>query len=146
MRIDPILAGIVGGLAAALLLAPFTGTALGKLAEARSARVQYQQALAGSVDAPLVADDQIITDAAALAARIRATAKQGGVLVEAAEARTGRDLATVRLRLSGPEKAVIALADALERGKPLVRFRAWRMDALDGGNVRLGGEAVAVRQ
>jgi hypothetical protein len=146
MKLDPMLAGIAGGLAAALLIAPFTGTALGKLAEARAARVQLQLALAASVDAPLVADDLAVTDSAALATRIRTLAKQGGVLVEAADPHDGRDLARVRLRVSGAEKAVIALADALERGTPLVRLRAWRIDALDGGSIRLAGEAVAVRQ
>lgn len=146
MKVNSLLAGIAGGLAAALILAPFTGTALGKLAEARAARVQLQLSLADSVDAPLVDDDLAIKDAGALASRIRTLAKQGGVLVEATEPRDGRDLATVRLRVSGPEKAVIALADTLERGTPLVRLRAWRIDAIDDDNVRFSGEAVAVRQ
>lgn len=146
-----IVAGLCGGLAAALLLAPATGTALGKLARARQARTQA----AALIEAPprimpLVAAAQRVsaTDEAAaarfVAARVRALAAQGGVLVEQVQLVPARGgLVRVRLRLSGPDKAVVALADRLERDAPLVRMNRWTVMALGKGDVRLEGEAVS---
>ena len=144
MKPSPMTVGVGAGLLAALLLAPFVGSSLGALTAARVELSRLKQPMPRS--APLVASG-LMTDAAALASRIRADAKQGGVLVEEiAERRDGVALIRLRLRLSGPEKAVIALADSLERGSPLVRLRIWRLLPLPGGGVRLVGEAVAVRR
>ncbi|MEI9928423.1 MAG: hypothetical protein WDN44_12910 [Sphingomonas sp.] len=77
-------------------------------------------------------------DTAALDAGIRARARSGGVLVEeiAALPSDGPVIA-VRVRLSGAEKAVLALVDGVERGTPLIRLRAWRLSPTADGGVRL---------
>jgi hypothetical protein len=81
--------------------------------------------------------------AAAMAARIRKLAAGGGVLVEAASrGDAGPGLTRLRVRLSGPANAVIALADSVERDAPLTRFASWRVTALADGGVRLEGELV----
>lgn len=142
-------AGVALGLLAALALAPATGSALGGLAKARAQRAEVAGAIAASKApvAPLVAPGLATPDAAALAGRIRALAKNGGVLAEQVEPAGGSGaLIAVRVRLSGPEKAVVALADALEREAPLVRLRGWRLVPIAGGGLRLSGEAVAVRR
>jgi hypothetical protein len=78
----------------------------------------------------------------AMAVRVRELSRSGGVLVEELRAAPGGPgLATVRLRVSGPEKAVIALADTIEREAPLMRLVRWRIEAIDTG-VRLEGELV----
>jgi hypothetical protein len=82
---------------------------------------------------------------AAMMARLQRLAKAGGVLVEetsALEAPAG--LVALRVRASGAEKAVLALADAFEREQPLMRFRHWSIEPVAGG-VRLAAEAVAVQ-
>lgn len=147
MRPPPLAAGIAAGLAVALLLAPFTSAALERLAAARLAHARAVQARAAPAIRmpPLVAAGLATRDPAALTARIRERAKEGGVLVEEAAALPGAGtLFTVRVRLSGPEKAVVALADSLERDSPMVRLRSWRLAALPDGGVRLTGDAVAV--
>jgi hypothetical protein len=147
MKLSPLGWGIAAGLAAMALLAPIAGNALGDLSVARSERTK----LAAAVAAPetnrtaMVVQGQALSDPAALALRIRELARNGGVLVEEASPPSGTSLIAIRFRISGPEKAVIALADALERETPLVRLRGWKLVAIEGG-VRLTGEAVAVKK
>ena len=149
MKAPPLAIGVGAGLLAAALLAPATGTALGNLAAARAERAALTAQLAGPQGPPpplLVSGLALGGDAASLAANIRERARSGGVLVEAIANASGPDrLVVLQLRLSGPEKAVLALADSLERDAPLVRLRGWRLAGIEGG-VRLTGEAVAVRQ
>lgn len=152
MRVPPTAIGGIAGLAVALLLAPFTGSALGELAAARAEHARLS-ALAARPAAPppLLARglELGVADAAAgraaIMARVRQLSQAGGVLVEemqAAQAPEG--VAALRIRISGAEKAVLALADALERGKPLMRMRTWRIEPIaEGGGVRLIGEVVA---
>lgn len=144
MKLPPIAIGAAAGLAVALLLSPAVGNSLGQLEAARTERERLTRP--PPEPAPLVASG-LMSDAAAVAARIRASAKQGGVLVEEiAERKGGGALVALRLRLSGPEKAVVALADSIERDAPLVRLKAWRLLPLPDGGVRLVAEAVAVRR
>lgn len=66
---------------------------------------------------------------------------------EASVAQAPAGVAALRIRVSGAEKAVIALADALERGRPLMRMRNWRIEPIpEGGGIRLIGEVVAAWQ
>ncbi|MBC9032514.1 hypothetical protein IAG41_08935 [Sphingomonas sp. JC676] len=153
MRFPPLAYGAALGLVLALLIAPFAGTALGKLSVARAER----DALAAAAKAPpgnvaVVAPGLAmpVQDAAAARAsimnRVQALAKAGGVLVEESSAvEVPSGLAMLRIRVSGAEKAVVALADALERGRPLIRLRSWQLVPIPGG-VRLTGEAVAAWQ
>lgn len=138
--------GGVGGLVLALLLAPWTGAALGRLDKARAARDRQAALLAAPVAvAPLLATDQSFakSQVAAIRPRIEGLARAGGVLVEELQpVAEPAPLVGVRLRVSGPEKAVVALADALERELPLLRFRSWRLVPAEGGGVRLAGELV----
>jgi hypothetical protein len=155
MKLPPLVAGGLAGLAAALLLAPFTGTALGELVAARAEHARLA-ALAASPakPPPLLAPGLGLGVAdpaagrAAIMTRVHALAQRGGVLVEeiaAAPAPAG--VVALRLRLSGAEKAVVALTDALEREKPLMRLRCWRIEPIpEGGGVRLIGEVVAAWQ
>ncbi|MES2445509.1 MAG: hypothetical protein V4574_22000 [Pseudomonadota bacterium] len=149
MKLPPLAIGAGAGLVLALLLAPATGTALGKLDAARAERSELTAMLAEPVPppAPLVVSGLPLGgDAALLAANVRERARSGGVLVEEiADVSPAGRLAVLRLRLSGPEKSVVALADSLERDAPMVRLRGWRLAAIAGG-VRLTGEAVAVRR
>ena len=150
MKIPPLVIGAGAGLIVALLLAPATGTALGQLSAARTERDRLTAlAKTPADDAALVAPGLALGVAdqaagrAAIMARVRQLAKAGGVLVEETSAVSAPDaLAAVRIRASGQEKAVLALADARERARPLVRFRGWRVEPIQGG-VRLIGEAVA---
>ncbi len=149
MKVPPLAIGAGAGLLLALLLAPATGAALGKLAAARTDRAMLAAQLAAPQGPPpplVVSGLALEGDGARLAANIRERARSGGVLVEEAADITGPGRVVVlRLRLSGPEKAVLALADSLERDAPLVRLRSWRLMGIAGG-VRLTGEAVAVRR
>lgn len=149
MRLPPLAIGVGAGLLVAVLLAPATGTALGALASARTERATLAAQIAGPQGSPpplLVSGLTLGGDAPSLAANIRERARSGGVLVEAlADASSPGRLVVLRLRLSGPEKAVLALADSLERDAPLVRLRGWRLAGIEGG-VRLTAEAVAVRR
>jgi hypothetical protein len=153
MRIPPLAWGVVSGLVLALLVAPFAGTALGRLATARAQRdAAVAHAATPAPAAAILAPGLGLSERgaaagrAAILARIQVLAKAGGVLVEesgAAKAPPG--LVALRIRVSGAEKAVVALADALERGRPLVRLRSWQVVPIPGG-VRLTGEAVAAWQ
>ena len=149
MKLPPLAIGALAGLVLAALLAPATGTALGKLATVRAdhARIAETLATPEMTNAPLVASGLALQGGGdALIARIRERARGSGLLVEEASVLKGAGLLlTVRFRVSGPEKAVIALADSLEREAPLVRLRTWKLIAIPGG-VRLSGDAVgAVR-
>lgn len=147
MKVPPLGWGIGAGLLAMALLTPLTGSALGGLSSARGEQAKLAAAVAApeTARAPMVVQGQALSDPAALALRIRELARNGGVLVEETAPPSGTALIAVRFRISGPEKAVIALADALERETPLVRLRDWKLVAIDGG-VRLTGEAVAVKK
>lgn len=149
MRLPPLAYGVVLGLVSALLIAPFTGTELGKLSQARAER----DALAAAAQAP-PADIAIMVPGLAIPAkdataaraaimnRLQTLAKASGVLVEETNAvDVPPGLGALRIRVSGAEKAVVALADALERGRPLIRLRGWQLVPIPGG-VRLTGEAV----
>lgn len=147
-----LIAGIVGGVAAVALLAPATGTALGELERARTAVAEARATVRAPVRAvvPLTAANlrapggSEAVAASALADRVRRLAAEGGVLVEqAARAPGGEGLVKLQLRLSGPDKAVVALTDRIEREAPLLRFASWRASALAGGGLRVEGEAVA---
>jgi hypothetical protein len=146
IRIGTVPAGIAAGLAAALLLASSAGTVLGELSEARAANARRGAALA-LPDRPLspLVPPGLTQNAADFVARVRTLAIQNGVLAEEVEPLPAppEGLSVLRVRLSGPEKAVVSLADSLERGTPLVRLRRWRLTALADGGVRLEAEAVA---
>lgn len=150
MKGPPLAYGIGAGLLLALLLAPFTGTALGKLARARAERAALAVAARAPADTEAILAPGLALGAgdaaagrAAILARIQRLARAGGVLVEeSGPVQVAPGLAGLRFRASGPEKAVVALADALERGRPLVRLRSWQIVPIPGG-VRLTGEAVA---
>lgn len=155
MKLPPMVVGGLAGMAVALFLAPATGTALGGLAAARAERARLAALAARPASPPpLLASGlglHVADPAAGRAAimlRIRGLAQSGGVLVEemsAAQAPAG--VVALRIRLSGAEKAVIALVDATERGKPLMRLRNWRVEPIpEGGGVRLIGEVVAAWQ
>jgi hypothetical protein len=138
------------GVIAAIALAFPTADALRDLARARQDRDAARAALAQGRPGPVAAAALALpADGAAdarrrLAARVRADAAQGGVLVEAIAADTAVPdaLAALTLRASGPEKAVVAFADTLERGRRPVRLLAWRMTPAPGG-VRLDARLVA---
>ena len=147
-----LIAGVGGGFLAIALLAPATGTALGQLSRARDAASGAKLV----ANAPAARPEPLTaaglrtpggSEAAAarlLAGHVRRLAAEGGVLVEQASRAQGDEgLVRLRLRLSGPDKAVIALTERIEREAPLARFATWRVMALPGGNVRLEGEAVA---
>ena len=144
--------GAGAGVVLLALLTPVTGRALGELAAARAARLQSAQVAAQPERrVPIVADGLALAapDAAAgraaMMARVQRLGKAGGVLVEETSAIEAPDgLVALRVRVSGAEKAVLALADAFEREQPLMRFRRWSIEPVAGG-VRLSGEAVAVQ-
>lgn len=155
MKVPPLAIGIGAGLLAVLLLAPATGTAIGTLAAVRAERDRLNLvATAPARDTTIVAPGLGLnaqdsgTARAQIVARVQSLAKSGGVLVEETKAAPAPDgLVALRIRVSGAEKAVVALADALEREKPLVRFRTWRLEPLPGGGgVRLIGEALAAQR
>lgn len=149
MKLPPLASGAGAGVLLALALAPATGSALGKLDAARADRAKLTAQLAepqGPQPPLLVSGLPLGGNAELLVANIRERARSGGVLVEdIADVSPAGRLVVLRLRLSGPEKAVLALADSLERDAPLVRLRGWELAGIDGG-VRLTGEAVAVRR
>ncbi|QDX25596.1 hypothetical protein FPZ54_05910 [Sphingomonas suaedae] len=152
MRIGSIAVGLVGGALCWLLLAQPMAESVTRLVSARQTRAN----LAARLEAPPAPQSPIAAAGAALradtrmaatramAARIRTAAAGAGVLVEALSATDpGPGLAGVRVRLSGPDKAVIALVDGIERDAPLIRFREWRATPIADGGVRIEGEMVA---
>jgi hypothetical protein len=148
VKIPALIWGGAIGLAVAALLAPATGAALGELAIARAERDRLATAVKDGPRALL--DDGLTAKAAdrdaanaALIARIRQLAGRGAVLVEdATPIADPAGLARIKVRLSGSEDAVVALADSVERATPIARFASWRIEA-SGGAVRLQGEVVA---
>lgn len=151
MNRPTLIAGVGGGLLAVLLLAPAVGEALGALTRARADRAAVDMSGRTAPGVPPMVRSALRVPATseaeaarAMAARIRSLAAAGGVLVEQADAAGGgAGVARLRLRLSGPDKAVVALADRLDREAPLLRLRQWQVSALAGGGLRLEGEAVA---
>ncbi|RYY29434.1 MAG: hypothetical protein EOP62_00930 [Sphingomonadales bacterium] len=154
MKIPPLAIGAGAGLVAALLLAPATGDALGTLSKLRT-----EHARLAAIAASPPANPQLLTPGleikaadiaaarAAMMQRVQGLAKAGGVLVEETSAvPAAPGLAALRIRISGAEKAVITLADAVERTKPLMRLRRWRLDPVPGGGVRLTGDLVGAWQ
>ncbi len=137
-------------LLAALLLAIPAARTLGDLRAARHDRAVARAGAAAGAPGPVVAPAAAFpaTDASdarrRLAARVRAAAVQGGVLVEAIG--DDRDvppaLAALTLRASGPEKAVLAFVDTLERAGEPVRLRSWRLTPAPGG-IRIDARMVA---
>lgn len=152
MRLPPLALGIGAGLASLLATAPLVGDALGDLAAVRERRAQLTRAAVVPERPAAIVEKGHALDApdaaagrAAMMARIQRLARAGGVLVEETSAITAPDgLVALRVRVSGAEKAVVALADAFERERPLMRLRSWRVEPVAGG-VRLSGEAVAVQ-
>lgn len=144
--------GLGGGLIAAALLAAPLGEALAGLWSARQSRADLTASLSAPSPPvrPLLAPGLEVTaaDRAAAARRlattIRGRAASAGVLVEGlAPVSAPPGIVSTRVRLSGQEKAVIAMLDGIERGTPLTRFRNWRATALADGGVRVEGEVVA---
>ncbi|WP_313537977.1 hypothetical protein [Sphingomonas sp.] len=147
MNRRPILWGVLIGLVSAALLAPWTGSALGRLAKARAglASAIAVTKVPASDTAVLKPDLTMagVDATAAIRGRVERLAHGGGVLVETVlPTAAPAPLVMVQLRVSGPEKAVLALADAIERDRPLLRFRSWRVEAAEGGGVRLSGVLV----
>jgi hypothetical protein len=149
VKVPPLAIGAGAGLVLMLALAPVTGTALGKLSAARAELARQQAAATGPEPQPAALVVPALAsggDPASLAARIRDRAHNAGVLVEEIKLTQGKGaLIKARISVSGTEKAVVALADALERSTPLLRFRGWRIAPIAGG-LRLTGDAIAVRQ
>lgn len=84
---------------------------------------------------------------AATARRVRAAAKANGVLVETLKSAEpiGPGIARIELSMSGPEKAVLTLGDAVERGGRGVRWENWELAAVPGGVRLMGTVAIAWR-
>ncbi|MBO9623691.1 MAG: hypothetical protein J7500_13375 [Sphingomonas sp.] len=148
MRPSPLLIGVAAGLAGALLLAPATGTALGRLATARAERDSLRIQAAAPAQLPALLPPGLAVRAPGdVTERVQVLAKAGGVLVEeAAPIKAPAGVVALRVAASGPEKALLSFADALERGRPVMRLRIWRVEALPGGGARLSGELVAAAQ
>ncbi|MHA6720815.1 hypothetical protein ACX40Y_15375 [Sphingomonas sp. RS6] len=154
MNLRPILTGLGGGIALALLLVPWAMGGVRELNAARTARADLAALAARPAEATSLLPGALALpggDAGKaqrqMAARLQALARGGGVLVEAIEpVAAPAPMAMLRVRLSGGDKAVIALADAIVRERPLMRFQTWRIAPAEGGGVRLSGEIVAVRR
>ena len=149
MRLSPVALGAFAGLAAAAALTPLAADAMRDLRAARVTRATLASLAAGPAPTRAIVVDgaAIVAPSAAaaadqLAARLRAGAGRGGLLVEQAAAVPSPALARVTLRVSGSEDAVIAFADAVERARPTMRFAAWTAEA-QGRRVTLSGEVVA---
>lgn len=145
----PLAIGAAAGIAGALVLAIPAADAVRDLVAARAERARIAEIAAGPMPSrAVVADSQALAapDAAAaadaLARLVRERAGRAGLLVEQAAEVPSPGLARVRIAVSGGEDAVVGFADALERGRPLVRFDRWSM-AARGGSVTLQGEVVA---
>lgn len=144
----PILIGALTGGALAIAIWPSAQDALARYDVARVAAAQ-DQAAAG-IDRLPVATFRLVAGSAPraqaiAAARLRNAARAGGVLIErlAPMPPLGPGIARVGLTISGSEKAVLTLADAMERGGRGMRLRGWKIEALPGGAVRLSGELAA---
>lgn len=145
--------GATGGLIAALLLAWPAGDAAFDLADARGERAAVEAELARPAPAPatLLRAGQALTapDAAAaraeLAKAVHWTARGQALLVEelAPAPALGPRTAAVRLSVSGGDKGLLAVLDALEGTAPAARFQAVSVEALPDGGLRLKGTWVA---
>ncbi len=141
-------AWIGGGIGLALAALAWSGAtdALARLDAARAVAADARAEAAPVdrlADAPWrLAAPSADTALARAAARLRADAKANGVLVEraAVAAPIGPGLARLDLSLSGPEKAVLAVADRIERTGQGARWERWKLVAVPGG-VRLTGSA-----
>lgn len=141
---------VAGLLLAAALSLPMAG-ALDRLADARETRDRYAAAVRTPERSAPVAPELALaapdraTATRQLAGQLRAAATADGLLVETiASANPGAPgLVALDLRLSGPEKAVLAFADRAERGRPIARFARWQVAAGEGGSIRLDARLVA---
>jgi hypothetical protein len=147
--VKPLVTGAAVGVVGALVLAIPASDAVRDMVAARADRARTAEIAAGPTPSrAIVADGQALAapDAAAaadaLARLVRERAGRAGLLVEQAAGVPSPGLARVRIAVSGGEDAVVGFADALERGRPLVRFDRWSM-AARGGGVTLQGEVVA---
>ncbi|MES2988802.1 MAG: GspMb/PilO family protein, partial [Pseudomonadota bacterium] len=131
-----------------------TGDAIGKLATARAEHARLAAIAASPApNQPLltagleVRAADIAAARAAMMQRVQSLAKASGVLVEETSAvPAAPGLAALRIRVSGAEKAVVALVDSVERAKPLMRLRRWRLDPVAGGGIRMTGDLVVAWQ
>lgn len=85
---------------------------------------------------------------AMIAATLRRRAAAGGLLIErlVAESPVTPAIARLSVTVSGPEKGVLTLADAIEREEGGVRWHRWRIESPSAGTARLTGTlAVAWR-
>lgn len=138
------------GVMIALPLSIPAARALQDMTDARRARTTAQAIVTAGMPGPIApAATAFPADDAAdarrrLAARIRADAARGGVLIESigGDPATPAALAGLTLRASGPEKAVVAFTDGLERSEVPVRLIGWRLTPAPGG-VRLDARVVA---
>ncbi|UZK70516.1 hypothetical protein OKW76_05595 [Sphingomonas sp. S1-29] len=138
------------GLAIALAASwPMLG-AIADLGNARAAQAALAAEIAASPLPPMLTDPQLTPAPDAATAvrratlRLRRAATAGGVLVETlapTEAAAPR-VARLTLSASGSEKAVLAFADGIERGDPVLRWRRWRLASVSGGAVRVEGEVL----
>lgn len=145
--------GLAVGGALAVLLAWPAADAWFDLADARGEAAVLARATAAPAPAPapLIERDRALRAADAAAARgalagaIRALAQRQSLLVEevAPAAAPGDRLAAVRFSLSGSEKAVLAMVEALEGDRPLARLRDMDLESLPDGSLRLSGTLVA---
>lgn len=136
--------------AAALALLVPAIDAAGTLQAARAARAAAMERALAEASAPATpAAAFAATDARdarrRLSARIRDAAQGGGVMIEAMRSDDAipGNIAALTIAASGPEKAVLAFADRLERDTVRVRFRNWRLVPVPGG-VRLDAQALAL--
>jgi alanine dehydrogenase len=143
----PLARGVAAGLLGGALISIPATEALETLAQARAERdtvLIAAVAPASPVVAPALSIEAGSAERASmlLAARVQKAASGGGLLIEAVAPVPDASVARVRLRVSGSEAAVLALAGSLERGVPLVRFAQWQVTST-GTAVRLTGELVA---
>tara|TARA_B100000678_G_scaffold278266_1_gene272856 strand:- start:80 stop:529 length:450 start_codon:yes stop_codon:yes gene_type:complete len=145
------LAALVG-MAGAFAMTPAAIAELDARSEARLdlATLKARVAAAQQPQPPLLSPARTLragdaTEARAkLASSLRRAAAGQGVLVEAIDPMTAdKGLVRFSVRLSGNEKAVIALADEIERQDPVTRFADWRIEAVAQGQVRLSAQMIA---
>lgn len=150
----PVAIGATIGVALAVASALPMLAAVESLARARSERAAIEAQVASPVAAdatmlPVATDAtrrDALTASGTAAEAVRRSARSGGVLVERIERwrqPAQSRLVVLRLVASGPEKAVLVLADTLS---PPARWRRWQLVALPGGAVRLDGELLVPRQ
>ena len=147
-------AWIGGGIGLVLAALTWSGAtdALARLDAARAVAADTRAAAAPVdrlVDAPWrLTAPSAKASLARVAVRLRADATANGVLVEraAAAAPIGPGLARLDLSLSGSEKAVLAVADRIERAGQGARWARWKIAAAPGGVRLTGSVALAWRR